>query len=378
MALQWISTSARTGFLISDLPTFEPDWPLRRTLCKYETATGALHLDGASRNWLEATQRGGAVLHCYDDEDPALELLWSGHIITRTRDASDEVKLSLVTTEGYFDRRFVGDEQFLAAGQNLIADRLISQYAADRPGWPGLPLTAAPVSSSDGDGAARDQLYQNTDNATLYSRLGQLAGLDGGLEWFVRWVWTDDGTGVRAEFVRGTRVGVPAGPDGPSMVFEMPGPVVDFSLLESYEDGKGANYVSAYSSGQGDSTPFSAPWQPADMQGMPVYEYRYQPQASVTDQTQLDAYARQAGAILAPGQNALTLTAQITASTRHGGGWSLGDDVGAALGTDGSVRSVPGGYVTTGRALAYELNDAERTISPILAVVGPDGTDDTA
>lgn len=384
MTLQWVSADLRTGQILADLPTFVPEWPLRRTLCKYETAVGDLYLDGAPPNWELAVREGGAALACYDDDDDARLIQWAGIVTEQTRDTSkDSVPLSLVTAEGYLDRRFVETVSYSAIGQNAIASDLVERFVVDG-AVPGLPLV---VNNLDGfDGVLRDRGYLDSDNATVYARLSELASIDGGIEWFVDWEWSTDGTALVPVFNVGGRVGSspPAGLD-PAALFAMPGAVTEAQQLRSYADGKGANIVTAYSSGQGDTTPTSGPITVADFEGRPTFEYRYQPSSSITNTTTLVEYANAAVALLGPGLRPLTLTAVLLDETRHGGTWRIGDDVAYAIGgttLDASgvpyelVRAFPGGLEGSARAVAYELNESASgaTITPILAQASIEGT----
>lgn len=384
MGLQWVSCSAQTGRIIADLPTLVPEWPLRRTLCKYETATADLYLDGAPINWEAAVLEGAAVLASYDDDDPAQLIQWAGIVTEQDRDTTDDkVTLSLVTAEGYFDRRFVGDVSYAATGQNAIVENLVELYATDG-ATPGLPITVRYVTA--GDGVARDRTYYDTDNSTLYTRLTQLAGVINGCEWTIEWEWVASSTGqlLAPVLLVGDRIGSspPAG-QSPAVSFEMPGNVISAQQTRSYADGNGANIVMGYSSGQGTEystdagvgIPSSGSIAAADFEGRPAYEYRWQPSTSITDPATLTEYAQQAVAMLAPGMRALTLTAELTDITRHGNQWSIGDDVGYQIGGldengNDTVLCFPGGISGSDRAIAYELSEDPQgaaTISPIIA-----------
>jgi hypothetical protein len=383
MALQWVAADLRTGSILADVPTFVPQWPLRRTLCKYETATGDLYLDGAPPNWQEAIREGGAVLACYDDADQALAIQWAGIVTEQTRDtANDKVTVSMCTAEGYLDRRIVGDYSVTATGQNRIASDLVTLFAADGgDADPGLPLVV--VNLDSGDGTPRDRSYLDSENASVYLRLCELSAVSGGIEFTIEWEWSSDNRSLVPTFCVGSRIGVSA-PSGmlPAASFEMPGPVVNAQQVRSYADGKGANRVVAYSTGQGANVPTSGPQAVTDFEGRPIFEYRYQPSTSITDPATLVDYAKAAVAILGPGVDALTLTAQLLDETRHGNLWRIGDDIAFSLG--GSlvdpdtgdayelVACFPGGYEGVARSVAYELTQDPsqgETISPILGQV---------
>lgn len=377
MALQWVAADLKTGGVLADLPTFVPQWPLRRTLCKYETATGDLFLDGAPPNWQAAIREGGSVLVCYDDDDPTRAPQWGG-IVTETTPTStdDAVAVSMCTAEGYLDRRFVGDYSVTNTAQSLIASDLVTLFAADAAG---VPFVVELVGTYNGPN--RDREYLDADNATVYARLSELAAVDGGVEFTVEWRWGADQTTLVPVVLLGARIGTspPAGLQ-PAASFELPGAVIEASQTRSYADGKGANVVRAYSSGQGDAAPTSGNIAALDDEGRPTFEFRYQPSTSITDTATLADYARSAVALLGPGMRALTLRAALLDSTRHGGTWRIGDDVGYRIGgtavdpdtgdTFEIVKAFPGGLSGADRAVAYELAedpDQGSTITPILA-----------
>ncbi|HET8581776.1 MAG TPA: hypothetical protein VFL65_00880 [Jatrophihabitans sp.] len=371
MALAWIAADALTGRVLADLPTLDADWPLRRQIGAYATGTAHLHLDGAPPNWRRAVKAGAAVLHCYDDTDPALAPQWSGLVTSsEASSASDVVDLSLVTAEGYFDRRYVGDRSYVQVGQNAIVADLARRFGGPDAAAPfvGLPLSVQ--YTTPGDGTPRDRTYLDADDTTLYARLQQLAAVLGGPEWVVEWAWSSDGLSILPVLMVGDRVGE-AAPAGllPAAAFELPGCITEARIVDDYSAGKGATVVQAVSSGQGDVRPTSGPVYDAGPQDRPAYEHRWTPSTSITNVGTLQDYARAALAILAPGAQAITLTAALEDAPRLGTDWRLGNDVQYVLDeTDGDGRPIlafPGGAAGVGRAIAYELNAA--TITPILA-----------
>lgn len=373
MALQWIAADAYSGNVIADLPTLEADWPLRRTIGQYDTGTAHLHLDGAPPNWRRAVLEGGAVLHAYDDTDPAQAPQWSGLVTASFVDsASDAVDLSLVTGEGYFDRRFVRDASYKAVGQNAIVKDLALRFGGpnDVAPYRGLPLRVE--YTTPGVGALRDRTYYDADDATLYTRLRQLMGVRGGPEWCVEWEWSADRMSITPVLRVGDRIGT-APPPGlaPAAAFELPGCVTNAQLARDYSSGKGANLVQAVSSGQGDVRPTSGAVWIEDPWGRPTFEHRWTPSTSITETATLVEYARQAIRLLAPGGVSLILVAALAAAPRLGTDWRLGDEVQYAIGAaDAYGRPIrafePDGLIGVDRAIAYELTAS--TIAPILAV----------
>src|SRR5262245_23343184 len=108
MGLQWVSVEARTGNIIADLPLLTcPKVP--QSLTRYETTTATLPADivHAPGDWVRATRKGAAFLILLEDNplDPSHgRPIWGGLVNRRRRSETDEVKLDLITAEGYLDR----------------------------------------------------------------------------------------------------------------------------------------------------------------------------------------------------------------------------------------------------------------------------------
>ena len=365
MTLQWVAVDALTLRVLDDLPTLHVDYPLRRSLGQYETGTAHLDLTGAPPQWPRATLPGASVLACFDDTDPDRGIQWAGLVIGRTRGPVDVVDLTLVTLEGYLDRRYVGDRTYVALGQNALVADLIAGFVADTGG---IGVTVAYATA--GAGQVRDRTYKLLDFTRVYQRMQELMAVQGGPEWTIEWAWSTDGQHLTPTLWVGDRIGT-AAPAGlsPAAVFDI---LTDFALSEDYADSKGATRVTAYSSGSGASTPTSGPRNATDTGGRPVFEHAWQPSSSITVTQTLIDYATKAVAQLAPGSVAVAVTAALgqPGTPRYGTDWKLGDDVLYQIGGVGSdgldtVRSVPGGISGVGRAVAYEVT--VDTISPILA-----------
>lgn len=370
MTLQWLSWDPRTGRTHADLPALVPDYPLRRSIGQYDTATATFYLDKAADNWLQATEPMGAVLGVYDDTDLAKSIQWAGLVTSRTRTGSaDSAKLSLMTCEGYLDRRkIVTDTTLTGLPQGTIVANLIASFVADAGGLFGLT-----VAWSGTPNTVRDVTYLAADFASIYQRVTELAAADGGFEWTLDWGWS--GNLLVPTLQMSPRLGVsPIAGLQPDAVFEMPGCLVDATITEDCTDGKYASRVRAYSSGQGIATPAS------DLHAATTNklraDYAWQPAPNIDGDpaglASLDAYAAKAVAFLAPGANSATLTAALNhkGTPLVGRDWKLGDDVlgiiAARDASDRPSRAFPGGWTGVGRAIAYEIT--ESTLSPILAV----------
>jgi hypothetical protein len=387
VTLQWAAFEMRTGRNIADLPTLDVEYPLRRMLSNYSTAAAHLNLDGAPPNWERAVQEGASWLACWDDVDPDESILWCGYVVNGLYDATrDIVDLNLTTAEFYADRRFTGDTIHDHEGRDdIFTDTVTSRI--DDGSDPGIPITVvtAPGSTNPvvlGDGDAGELIWQNTDNASVLTRWGQMIGQVGG-EYTIDWHWVTFGDGARgiaATLYVADKLGTPRTPGfDPAVTFDYPGSLIAFKQVRDYSAGKGANKIVAYSSGEGGVTPYAPPVYAADLQssGRATFEQRYQPAPSVSVDT-LAQYAAKALKILAPGGRSVTMTASSVAAAvtgrQFGRDWHLGDDLGYSvaaeyLAEDGlTVRQVlafPRGLDGVGRAIAAEISDT--TISPILA-----------
>lgn len=380
MTLQWVAADLATGRILADLPGISADYPLRRTIGLYDTASVHLYLDGAPENWERAVKEGASVLACYDDTvmpdgTQPNAIMWAGWVVSQVRNtATDTVDLSLATIEAYFDRRQVTDTAYVTVGQNAIIADLISKFVVTVGGTIGIPLTVV----TSGAGAVQSATYLTTDWSTVYSKMTQLNGLQNGPEFTCDWAWSPDGQSILPTLHIADRIGTAANPGmDPATTWAMPGCVSDASQTRDYSSGKGANRVRAYTSGSGDAgTPISPYSVAASLDGRPTFDYIYQPAASITSQAALNSYAAQAVAFLAPGSVALTLTGAIVESPRLGFDWNLGDDVGYQIGGldengNDTVLAFPGGIQGVGRAIAYEIGGQSgqqpTTITPILA-----------
>jgi hypothetical protein len=213
----------------------------------------------------------------------------------------------------------------------------------------------------------------------VYQRFDELAKMPGGPEWTVEWAWSPDGQSIKPTLVVGDRIGAVAPPGLiPAARFSYPGNLIDAQRPSDYSEGKGANDVLAYSSGQGSSgVPNSGHQLAADFQGRPTFELRYQPVVSTTDDVLLAQYAQRVVQAISPnGAMALVLVADLNnpSTPVYGRDWKMGDDVLYTIGGRNSqgietARAFPGGIVAVARPIAYQFDLT--TITPIVAQPDP-------
>jgi hypothetical protein len=221
-------------------------------------------------------------------------------------------------------------------------------------------------------GTLRDRAYLDTDNGVVYERLRELMAVQDGPEWTIEVLWGDDTrTWVRKVVRIRQRIGV-ASPQ-PSAVFETTASSVFSSLgasnttyryAERHSNGRGANYVVAYSSGQGDDQPRSEPAiDTAQLAaGAPIYERRFQPSSSITDVATLNAHAQRDLELRRNGARVWEINARWSVYPRLNIDWRVGDDIAWKL--VGHMH--PDGVTGQGRCIGWHLDPGGGTVTPIL------------
>lgn len=371
--LQWISANLCTGRVRGDLPGLDVQWPIRHTLSNYDTATGTLKLDGAPPDWADLVKAGASLLACYDDEDDGQQpaILWAGYVVTVDPDAAtDTAQVSLSTVEGYLARRYVPDVTYPAGTLRdaVVADMVAKWIRAGVGAIPGVPIAVQQIGAG-GPALTAAKVYQNTDNATVASRIEALLAELGG-EYTITWAWSADSLSLVPTMTVGDHIGQQSTTGIPAVTFEQPGPVVSVNQPTDYSDGAGANVITAYSSGQGSVTPY-APAVTVAADDRPAFEYRYQPVASEDDLGVLGRHAQQAAGILGPGARPLSLVlalVELGTGRRYGIDWRLGDDLGYHV---EPCLAFVDGLDGVARAIAVEIGGDEETgattITPIFA-----------
>lgn len=360
MALSWVAVNANNGKMIADLPELELSGMFGCTMMRYETQTASLPVLTAPENWRQATRPGAVFIVCLDDDGQTP--LWGGMVIDRKTTHDGPAQLSLVTVEGYFDRRYVGNRTYTATAQNLIAKDLVESYAATAD-MLGIPIRVEVVGSSAA--GIRDRSYKTVEDKTLYSVLGDLAGIINGIEWTVG--WENVNNLITPVFYVGSRIGrsAPAGL-GPAAQFYLPGSVTSAELDESYTSQLGANRVIAVSSGVDDARPQSSQKSYTTDQ-RPAFEFRWSPSTSIKETATLDAHADRALAAMKDGGLGLEITANREEAPRLGKDWFIGDDIGFDL----VSPAWPDGITGVARVVGWRM-DAD-TIQPLVDVTSIGG-----
>ncbi|MEU8209789.1 hypothetical protein AB0B85_11380 [Micromonospora sp. NPDC049044] len=358
-----------TGRIIEELPELQASGTIGGLLGAYTSASFRMPIPlgghgSAPKNWESATEPGRTMIVAVLNGLP----VWAGIVLVRAAGTESMLELGCVSLDGYFDRRFVRDHEFTAVDEALIAAQLIDDANIEGIGF----MVDAPAT-----GTLRDRTYLDQDDATVYSRLRELMGVDNGPEWSIALDWADASqtTVLKIATVR-KRIGF-ASPN-PNAVFSTGGASAvlssegvsgaRYTFTEDYTSGKGANSVVATSSGEGESRPQSAPAQDETLlgAGWPLWEHRYSPSSSIINTSVLDAHATHALNLMSRGARSLTITARADVYPVLGTDWNIGDDIGYEL----IGHRHPDGLQGVARAIGWELDPQAGTVSPILLTSG--------
>jgi len=351
----WYGCDLVSGAIVEELP-FVASGPLQRIIGAYTSASGSIAISDCPPNWSAATDPGRTMLVCVRASDE--RVMWGGMVLSRVGGSSETVTLNLATLEAYYDRRFVRTKTFTQQRVSVVAVNLWYDNSNEQGisvGWavPALPDVI-------------DRTYSDESDQTLYSALSDLMGSTG-IEWTVEIDWTDaQHTAFKKTFTTGRpRLGV-VDAVNPSAVFDMPGSVTEYELSEDYTSSKGANHITIFGDGEGESRPSSGPQSNEVLidAGWPRFEFRAT-RSGVTQTETLIAHAQSMLAWKAQGAQIFTVTADATTGPLLGVDWSLGDVVGVDVYE--SPRH-PDGFHINARSIGWELDVTSPvpTVTPLL------------
>jgi len=365
--LTWLGCDLVSGRIITELPEIRGS--ISRVLGAYTSTalTLPIPLGGPGAQPItvieEATAPKTTMIVTVVNDVPS----WAGVVLRRAGGTSAELRLSCLSLEGYLDRRYVGDHTWTGRDMaSVIAAGLIGD--ANVQGI-GLVVDAPPM------GVLADREYRDQDDTTVYSRLRELMAVDGGPEWTVDVDWADPTQTAIAKIIR-VRSRIGSASPTPGTIFQTTAPSVfssvgsadaDYEYTEDYSDGRGANWIVATSSGEGESRPQSTPAQNVPA-GQARFEHRWSPGPSITDQTVLDGHAAAELALRRDGTNTLQIRARWDAYPNINVNWGLGDDVAWEL----HGHRHPAGLIGQGRVIGWNLNIQEGLIEPVLWEPGGD------
>jgi hypothetical protein len=353
----WLACDLVTGGIIRELPGVYGS--ISRVLGAYTSTSlqvpiplaGPLSMPEAE--WSTATIPGQTMIVPVVNDAPAAAFI----VLTR-KGGSDgsSLELGCVSLEGYLDRRYVADHEFTTTDQAAIATALVKDAAEEGIDF----IIDAPAS-----GVFRDRAYFDKDDAKVYSRLRELAAVDGGIEFTIDPVWANSERTKIAKVVRlRNRVGLET--PAPNAVFSTLGDSnATYEYTEDFGDGKGANHTIATSSGEGESRPESSP--ASDVRpGWARYERRFSPSTSITSKSALNQHALADLAQLRDGARVLTISTRWDGYPRMNIDWRIGDDVGYEL----TSHRHPNGLSGVARVIGWELDMQAGVVNPILLQPG--------
>ena len=274
-SLKWISCDPRTGRPIAELPGLMLKSSLSGFIGQGESATVQLPLlDRLPSNWRLATQPNRTVLVCHYD-DPDQTILWVGIVQKRKWGSGPLVEMTLTSIEDWMNSQYV-EGKWTDTEQTYIARKA------------GLETVAANFNGAVIEvptGVKRQRTYKREDDMTALRALQQLMGVIDGLEWYIGWTWVDGKLSARPWV--GPRVGS-AYKGGASFVVKN----AEWTRLEDYSPGRGANIVTAVSVRQGDKRDLFQKLDGALMaEGYLPVEYRWQPNTGSDKASILSEYA---------------------------------------------------------------------------------------
>lgn len=351
--LAWYACDLRSGGIIEELRSLKPSQALSRRLGTHTTCSFDLTLAGAPAEWVSATAQGRIMLVAVDT---ATDIpIWSGVLLTRDGGSAQSLQLGAATLERYLDSRYTGGQTLVQQDQATVVTSLVT---------PALTYGPPFVIDAPATGVLMDYIVLDSDDRTVLSCLQEIMGAQGGPEWTIDVAWAD---ASHTGFVLPLRVRPAIGSQSPQPegTFDFPGCISQYSLSESYEQGKGATTILARGEGEGASRLSSSTYEATDLitNGWARWVYRFTPATGITDPNQLNGHAAQALNLMKTGAAVWTAEATASRAPRLGRDWALGDTVRVTV--QASPRH-PSGVDTVARAWAWELDPAADRVRPIL------------
>jgi hypothetical protein len=306
--------------------------------------------------------------------------IWAGIASLRQTGNSADVAVGFLSPEGYLRHRFVRDHSWVNRDEaSVIAAGLFADAGSRLIPGVGLASGIGLVIDAPSDGMLQTVEYSALDRKTVYDALRELTDADGP-EWTIDLDWEDAGQTAIAKIARVRRhIGLTS--ENPAAVFQAtPGSVFTsagasetrYTEVEDFSDDRYANYVVAYSSGQGEDQPESDPAIDASAltSGIPLWERYFQPPGgtSITDVERLNVHAQAELERVRNGAHIWTLTSRWDVYPRYGVDWRIGDDIAWEITSHWWPAGESGepGVRGVGRCIGFDLDLIGGTISPIL------------
>lgn len=352
----WFGCDLVSGGIVAELPEIRGQ--ISRVIGSYTSASLEMPIPLGGEGsvprtvWEPATEPGRTMIVPVVNDVPAAGLI----VLAREGGTDAMLRLGCVSIEGYLERRYVGDHTWTQQDEaSVIAAGLVADARPE-----GINL----VVDAPATGTLRDRTYVATDDATVYSRLRELAGVEDGPEWTIDVDWADATRQSIAKIVRiRKRIGTPASP--PNAILSAVGTSeATYAYAEDYSTDRGANFVIATGTGEGEDRPQSSP--ATDIpQGWPRYERRFNP--SISDVATLNGHATRELELRKLGSRTIKISARWDVEPALNLHARLGDDIGWEL----KGHRHPQVFTGVGRMIGWELDLQAGLWSPIL--LQPDG-----
>lgn len=368
----WLSCDLTSGRIIAELPDITGN--VSRVLTAYtsESLTVPIPIGGPAAVPLEtvlaATQPARTMIVAVVNNIPT----WAGIVLTRNGGTGATLTLGCATPEQYLTRRVVRDH--IWTGQDQVSF-IAAGLASDAGNLAGVGSGIGFIIDAPASAVLRDRTYLLSDRKTVYEALRELAGVNGGPEWTVDLDWTDATQTAVAKILRirghiGAVSEAVFQSSASSMFSSQGSSDARYTHAEDYTESRHANYVVAYSSGEGQDQPASTPAvdQPALDSGVPIWERHYQPSTSIIEIATLNSHATAELARVRGGSLTWTIEARWSEYPRYGIDWRLGDDIRFELTGHRHPPPSSGAAGVTGmaRCIGFAMNIQTGTISPIL------------
>lgn len=362
----YLACDVVTGAVFDELPDLTGGFG--KLLGAYTTASMTTPIltsgPGTRRNILASSDVGQVMIVPVVNGLPT----WGGIITTREGGSEPVLRLGMSSIEGYLVRRYVNEPLGPYRGVDdcsVIARTFLRQAGP----WLGVGGGIDMIIDAPPSGILRNwDVTLPTDHKTIYECMTALMAV--GPEWTIDLAWGDERQSSVAKIAR-VRPRIGTASTRPTAVFEQStpsaygsaGPEISYTYKEDFTDGRGANVIIAYSSGQDDSQPTSQPAiDPSLLLGRPAFEKHYQPDTSTTDTTRLDAHAQAELARISRGALTWDLTARSNATPRLNVDWRLGDDVAWTV----AGPRHPEGVSAIGRVIGWDLDPQAGLVKLIL------------
>lgn len=349
----WLACNLLTGRIITELPNLTGG-NVQRILGKYTSTSFTLPIpltgpDAIGERAFQATAYGRTFLVPVVNDVPS-----AGFIILRRKGGTDAtLALGCASLEVYLNRRYTPTLSLVDTDEADIARALVQHTNTFGIGYEiDAPRT----------GTLRTRRYKDSDDHKVYRDLRELMGVRGGPEWTVDVDWAD---GTQREVAKIFRLRKRIGQDRPAVLFDSQSESdTTYTYDEDYTDGKGANHVTATSSGEGNARPEGDSGSFADNvpAGWPLYEQRITPSTSIKNEDTLVEHARAERDLTLYGARTFDLENRWWAPPRLNVDYKLGDTVQWEV----VGHRHPAGFRSSGRIIGWDLNMVEGNVKPII------------